>query len=122
MRYVEAFVAIASEQFSQTVRFYQALLAQAPNQLWPDKYAEWVLKGGLKLGVFYPQNDHRAEFQADQAGPMSLCFEVENLDAAVDCLTALGFPPTELVQTASHGREVYAYDPEGNRLILHQGD
>ena len=29
------------------------------------------------------------------------------------------FKPKEIL-TASHGKETYAYDPDGNRLILHQ--
>ncbi len=27
---------------------------------------------------------------------------------------------TKFLITASHGREIYAFDPAGNRLILHQ--
>jgi hypothetical protein len=34
---------------------------------------------------------------------------------------ALGYPPPGEIITASHGREIYTYDPAGNRLILHQG-
>ena len=44
-----------------------------------------------------------------------------NLEQAIACLTNLGYtPPGEIIE-ASHGREIYAYDPAGNRLILHQG-
>jgi len=51
---------------------------------------------------------------------MSLCLEVENLETAIAHLTQLGSPPAEPIITASHGREIYAYDPDGNWLILHQ--
>jgi len=51
---------------------------------------------------------------------MSLCLEVESLDAAIAHLSQLGCPPPGNILTASHGREIYAYDPDGNWLILHQ--
>jgi hypothetical protein len=51
---------------------------------------------------------------------MSLCLEVSDLEDAIAHITALGFPPPGEILTASHGREIYAYDPDGNRLILHQ--
>ncbi|MGL4621884.1 MAG: VOC family protein, partial [Chroococcidiopsis sp.] len=34
--------------------------------------------------------------------------------------TEIGCPPLGQIVTASHGREIYAYDPDGNRIILHQ--
>lgn len=55
-----------------------------------------------------------------RGGAMSLCLEVRNLESAIAHLTALGYPPPGEILTASHGREIYAYDPAGNRLILHQ--
>jgi hypothetical protein len=51
---------------------------------------------------------------------MSLCLEVASLEDSIDKLTQLGYPPLAQITTASHGREIYAYDPDGNRLILHQ--
>jgi len=51
---------------------------------------------------------------------MSLCLEVADLEGAIAHLTQLGYPPSGAIITASHGREVYAYDPDGNWLILHQ--
>jgi hypothetical protein len=51
---------------------------------------------------------------------MALCLEVPNLEEAIAHLTSLGYPPTSTIITASHGREVYAADPDGNWLILHQ--
>ena len=120
MRYTEAFVALAGLQFSKTVTFYETLPEQPPQSLLPGKYAEWTLRGGLKLGIFCPQVSHRQEFQASGAGSISLCLEVDHLDQAVAQLQGLGYSPPDSVQTASHGQEVYAYDPEGNRLILHQ--
>jgi hypothetical protein len=45
---------------------------------------------------------------------------VENLEQAIAHLTSLGFPPASEILLASHGREIYACDPDGNRLILHE--
>ncbi len=53
--------------------------------------------------------------------PISLCLEVIDLEAAIAHLTDLGYPPPGKILTASHGREIYAADADGNRLILHQG-
>jgi predicted enzyme related to lactoylglutathione lyase len=114
-----AYVALASSQLGRLVAFYEALLGQAPQPHWPQHYAEFN-HGGLKFGIFQPQASHQDEFQADRAGALSLCLEVTNLEQAIDQLTRLGCPPPGPILTASHGREIYAYDPDGNRLILHQ--
>ena len=45
---------------------------------------------------------------------------VDNLERSINELAQLGYPPQGQITTASHGREIYAYDPDGNRLILHQ--
>ena len=57
--------------------------------------------------------------QSEQSG-LSLCLDVDDLDAAIAHLINLGYPPPGEIIVASHGREIYAYDPNGNRLILHQ--
>ncbi len=82
----------------------------------PERYAEFMLPG-LKLALFKPSDDQ--EFSGP-AGSMSVCLEVENLTGAIATLTDLGHPPPGNVIYASHGQEIYAYDPAGNRLILHQ--
>lgn len=114
-----AYVVLASLSFAELVTFYQNFLGQAPHFPWPQRYAEFIW-GGLRLGIFAPQASHAAEFQASRAGSMSLCLEVADLDQAIARLTYLGYPPPGPILTASHGREIYAYDPDGNRLILHQ--
>ena len=43
-----------------------------------------------------------------------------NLEAAIAHLDVLGYLPPGEIMTASHGREIYAYDPIGNRLILYE--
>lgn len=115
--YSTAFVALADVGEQTLKTFYTALLGQQPTIDIPA-YAEFQLEG-LRLGLFHPKAAHWAEFAASRGG-MSLCFEVENLDVAVTHLTTLGYPPQGEIQQATHGREIYAYDPGGNRLILHE--
>ncbi|MBD1872871.1 glyoxalase [Nodosilinea sp. FACHB-131] len=115
-----AFVAIASANFEQLVGFYGELLHQAAQPYQRDRYAEFQLPG-LRLAIFKPKTDQVAQFAAHSSGAMSLCLEVTDLAGAIARLTHLGCAPPGPVLTASHGREVYAYDPDGNRLILHQG-
>ena len=111
-----AFVTLASERFDLLVSFYRALLDQLPQPYTPQRYAEFALPG-LKLAIFKPK---QAEEFDGQAGAMSLCLEVEDLKVAIATLAQLGYPPPSNIIQASHGQEIYAYDPAGNRLILHQ--
>ncbi|MEO1402957.1 MAG: VOC family protein [Cyanobacteria bacterium J06635_1] len=113
-----AFVTLASEQFDQLVEFYHALLGLSPAPRLLNSYAEFQLSG-LRLGIFKPKADHQDEF-AGAGGGMSVCLEVEDLESAIATLTQIGYPPSGEITQASHGREIYAYDPDGNRLILHQ--
>lgn len=115
----EAFVTLASAQFERLVEFYGALLGQQASPYMPNRYAEFALSG-LRLGIFRPQEKHLTEFAQPASGGMSLCLEVADLGGAIAHLTALGYPPPGPILTASHGQEIYAYDPDGNRLILHQ--
>lgn len=112
----ETFVTIAGENLDSLVEFYQGLLGQAPQSYAPQRYAEFKLPG-LKLALFKPKDAQ--EFIAS-AGAMSLCLEVEDLEGAIATLTKLGHQPPGDIICASHGQEIYAYDPAGNRLILHQ--
>lgn len=114
----EAFVALSSLQVEQLAAFYSELLAIAPKPSTPT-YAEFRLTG-LRLAIFKPKADNATEFAAANSGAMSLCLEVGDLEAAIAHLTTLGYPPPAGVMHTSHGQEIYAYDPDGNRLILHQ--
>ncbi|MBD3884152.1 hypothetical protein IFO70_20605 [Phormidium tenue FACHB-886] len=121
------FVALADPDGKTLVQFYRALFGQEPALYQVGVYAEFHLPG-LRLGIFKPKLSHALEFAA-QAGSMSLCLEVEQLEAAIAAieqayldtpLTAFNYLLPEEITTTSHGREVYAYDPAGNRLILHE--
>ncbi|MEH1853182.1 MAG: VOC family protein [Nostoc sp.] len=143
LHYTNAFVTIASVNWESLVNFYTKLLEQKPVLLTPNVYAEFNLVG-MRLGIFQPKNTNESEFEAmsndnplgfesDTLGlanaalttgtaksKISLCLEVSNLEDAIAHLTSLGYPPPGEISIASHGREIYAYDPDGNRLILHQ--
>ncbi|MBT9312870.1 VOC family protein [Leptothoe kymatousa] len=113
-----AFITLAAENLSEVVAFYQAFFQQAPTSHRPNRYAEFSLPG-CKLALFQPSSNHRAEF-AGGAASMSICLEVDDLAGAIATLTNVGYPPPGEIIHASHGQEIYAYDPAGNRLILHQ--
>lgn len=116
--YSEAFIALASLQVERQVTFYRELLQVEPVPNTPA-YAEFNLVG-LRLAIFMPKADNAAEFTAKTSGAMSLCLEVKDLVGAIASLTTLGYPPPGSIMHTSHGQEIYAYDPDGNRLILHQ--
>ena len=113
-----AFITLASVNIESLVDFYTQLLGQAPTSYIPNIYAEFQLPG-LQLGIFKPKVTNKQEFESGKSG-MSLCLEVKDLEGAIAHLTSLGYPPPGKILTASHGKEIYAYDREGNRLILHQ--
>lgn len=118
-QYSEAFVTIATINLENLVDFYSQLFAKNPTTLIPHVYAEFRLIG-MRLGIFQPKKSHELEFENSTKSKISLCIEVSNLEAAIAHLTNLGYPPPGEISLASHGREIYAYDPDGNRLILHQ--
>jgi predicted enzyme related to lactoylglutathione lyase len=109
----------ASTDFDRLINFYQGLCAQEPKPFLPNAYAEFNLSG-LRLGIFKPKDAHSSEFIESAHSSMSICLEVDSLEKAMEHLDALGYPPQGEITIASHGREIYAYDPAGNRLILHQ--
>ncbi|MEW5861837.1 MAG: VOC family protein [Cyanobacteriota bacterium] len=113
-----ALVTLATVDLEVLVPFYTNFLSQNPNPYIPNIYAEFQLPG-LRLGIFKPKKTHSSEFESAKNG-MSLCLEVTDLEGAISHLTALGYPPQGEIFLASHGREIYAYDPLGNRLILHE--
>ena len=117
--YTDAFITIATPNLEKAIAFYSQLLALQPQPYIPNVYAQFQLKS-LRLAIFKPKKDNEAEFNNSYHSGLSICLEVENLDAAIVHLTAMGYPPSGDITVASHGREIYAYDPMHNRLILHQ--
>ncbi len=117
--FTQAFVTIASVNFDVIVDFYTQFLEFTPQPYLPQVYAEFSI-AGLRLGIFAPKSSNQAEFGQPSNSGMSLCLEVDSLECSINRLSNLGYPPPGQITTASHGREIYAYDPDGNRLILHQ--
>ncbi len=115
-----AWLTLGTKQFTEVVDFYRDVLQQKPKPFSPERYAEFHLPG-LRLGIFRPQADHQREFAQSAQSGFSLCLEVEDLETAIAHFQQVN-PGINLsqIQTASHGREIYVYDPAGNRLILHQ--
>ncbi len=117
-QYTGALVTLAAVDTEKIVIFYTQILGLEPVTHIANVYAEFQLSG-LRLGIFKPKETNQQEFQPAKSG-MSLCLEVSDLEGVVAHLTALGYPPPGDILIASHGREIYAYDPALNRLILHQ--
>lgn len=114
-----SFITLAAQKIEILVNFYQQFLEQTPINQIPSIYAEFQLNS-LRLAIFKPKASNQAEFANSNQSSISLCLEVKDLEAAIAHLTTIGYPPPGQIVTASHGREIYAYDPEGNRIILHQ--
>lgn len=115
-----ALVTLAAANFDALVQFYQQCLTLEPTVVWPNRYAEFQLPQ-LRLGIFRPKEERiTPNSSAPIQSGMAICLEVPNLEQAIAHLTHLGYPPAGTIQIASHGREIYVSDPEGNWLILHQ--
>lgn len=115
--YSDVFVAIAAVDLAPVVQFYETVFACEPT-VQGDRYAEFQL-GTLRLGLFKPATTNEAEFPT-RTSSLSLCVEVDDLDSFIKRLRSLDIPVPGSMTTASHGREIYIYDPLGDRLILHE--
>jgi catechol 2,3-dioxygenase-like lactoylglutathione lyase family enzyme len=119
VNYTDSLVTLASVDIDKIVDFYTQLLGQKPTKLIPNVYAEFQVIG-IKLAIFKPKNTNESEFSNSGKSKISLCLEVSDLELAIAHLKNIGYPPPGELSIASHGREIYAYDPDGNRIILHQ--
>ncbi len=115
----QAFVTLADPKMEILVEFYAQLFGIQPLNYIPHCYAEFQL-ASLKLGIFQPKATDVSEFSPTGKTGMSMCLEVPDLEQAIAHLENLGYPPPGEIIMAAHGREIYAYDPMGNRLILYQ--
>jgi predicted enzyme related to lactoylglutathione lyase len=110
-------VTIATVNFDRLVAFYSQLLGQSPDPYRSGSYAGFRLPS-LELGIFRPGVDREQDF-APPSHSLGICLEVLNLDEAFAALSVSEYETSELI-AASHGREFYLADPDGNRVILHQ--
>jgi predicted enzyme related to lactoylglutathione lyase len=118
--YSAALVTIAAVDFDRLLAFYSVLCQKEPQPYQAHVYGGFQL-AGIELGIFQPQAENAAEFASQHVGAMSLCLSVDNLEVALAYLAVHGYPQVTTIVTASHGQECYIYDPDGNRIILHQG-
>ncbi len=131
MRIFAALVSLATPDLPRLQHFYQALLGiPAQVQLPTDGepvYVEFRLPG-LRLGLYRAPHgaeghrSHHPDFVA-QAGAVSLCLQVQDLAGSL--LEAQGVLqdyriPVSPMRQDFHGQEVDLYDPDGNRIVLHQ--
>lgn len=118
-QYISSFVTLAVVDLEKVVCFYTQFLDIQPQTYIPNVYAEFQVSG-LKLGIFKPKQTQEAEFCNLGNSASSLCLEVNDLESAIAYLTFIGYPPSGKILTATHGKEIYTYDPAGNRIILYE--
>jgi predicted enzyme related to lactoylglutathione lyase len=119
MQIQKAWVTIAAVQFDRSVEFYRQLFQQAPQIFTPGKYAEFEAFG-IRLGIYRPTIEESPEHSPITLFPaVSLCMQIEKLEDAIALLEQIDIFVGE-IRTVSHGREAYAYDPDGNRIILYE--
>jgi catechol 2,3-dioxygenase-like lactoylglutathione lyase family enzyme len=110
-------VTIAAIDWAATLSFYQDLLQQAPPALQPDRYAEFQLTD-CRIALYAPR---ATETPIPQPYPsLSLCLHVQSLEGAIVQLQSRNITIPEGIQHSGHGREIYIYDPNGNRIILYE--
>jgi len=113
-------VTIGAEKIEECLKFYEKLLGVSPRVYQASLYAEFDLEGFI-LGIFKPRAPEEKEFSnLGRNSGLSICLEVENLELAIIHLTELGYPPNSPIKSGSTLRELYIYDPAGNRIILYQ--
>lgn len=118
MKIQKAWVTIAAVEFDRSVEFYRYLFQQEPQIVTPAKYAVFET-AGIRLGIYCPTEEESPEKAPITLFPaVSLCVQIENVEKAVKHLE----PEAHVgeVRSVSHGREAYAYDPDGNRIILYE--
>jgi predicted enzyme related to lactoylglutathione lyase len=123
INYTDAFVTIAATDLEKAIAFYSKLFDQQPQTYVLNVYAEFKLEfksQSWRLAIFKPKENNKAEFSNSRNSGMNVCLEVADLSAAINHLTEMGYPPPGKIKVASHGLEIYAYDPMNNRIILHQ--
>jgi len=119
MRIEKAWVTIAAIEFDRSVQFYRHLFQREPQIFTPAKYAEFDAFG-IRLGIYRPTAEESPERSPITLFPaVSLCVQIENLETALAHLDQVDAYVGES-RSVSHGREAYAYDPDGNRIILYE--
>lgn len=119
MQIQTAWVTIAAVKFDRSVQFYRRLFQQNPQIFTPEKYAEFAAFG-IRLGIYRPTIEESPEKAPITLFPsVSLCVQIKHLESAIELLNQADAYVGE-IRAVSHGREAYAYDPDGNRIILYE--
>lgn len=105
-------LSIATANLDQLQAFYQNLLGMPPTVTLPRVYVEFRLTG-LRLGLY---TSHHPDFKACR-GASSLCLQVNSLDPMLANWADHLVSP---VREDFHGREVDLWDPDGNRVVIHE--
>ena len=113
-------ITLAAVNLEAIVSFYTKVLGQDPDFYQIDRYAEFNLHH-CRLGIFKPQRDQESLFAPAATSPMSLCLTVTDLEASRVCLQQAGATLGNTI-VSSHGQEINAYDPLGNRIIIYQSN
>ena len=110
---------IAAEEFEAITQFYTQAFERSPDIYHSDRYAEFQCPQ-LCLGIFKPKPDQVPQFAPSPSSPLSFCIAVENLETAIEKFLRIGATIPGPAIAASHGREIYVFDPLQNRIILYE--
>jgi predicted enzyme related to lactoylglutathione lyase len=88
--------------------FYTHLFRRGPDTTPMDKLSEWHFPPGGAVQVYE---------DPERAGASGVTLHVDDLDAEVEALDAIGIPHQPIVE-ATFVRVVQLYDPDGNLVVL----
>ena len=121
-----AHTAVTVRDMPESVRFYtQALGFRKAFELrHPETGAPWIVYLGVRPGqfieLFYGGTEEKPWHDA-LIGFNHLCFEVDDIQTAVETIRGAGFPiDSEPVQGADHNWQAWVRDPNGVRIELMQ--
>lgn len=112
-------ITLAVQNLAVMQTFYSALLGVMPHLAVSDRYVGFAVNG-QRLGLFRPRQSEQQDWRSTP-GAWSLCLYVPDLQAACQTVLSAGGHIATKAIAEDYGRECYAQDPEGNRLILCQG-
>lgn len=108
-------ITVAVMDWQQSLTFYRNLLQLEPQVLQPGRYAEFRL-ADCTISLYKPRLEETPTAEGNPYPSLGICLHVDSLQAALAQLNLVNHG----IQASSHGREVYLYDPNGNRIILYE--
>jgi len=113
------FTAYPSTDIARTRKFYGEILGLAEGMVFDNEgkvgWVEFSVPGGHTIAIATASD----QWQPNANGG-GVCFEVEDLDAAVKKVTAAGVTVTLPIQDFPICRMALIADPDGNTIALHQ--